>query len=131
MTPKRIKLQRTAGWRMPENGKKVARPTKWGNPFATAEEYRRWLTTDWEPDRWSKPDWHIFERRSRWGMWDFALLRQRKKWILAHVHELHGMIPACFCALNVFCHGDVLNELAAIAVNGENTSENLLNGAKL
>ena len=130
MTLKRIKLQRTAGWRMPKNGKKVARPTKWGNPFATAEEYRRWLTTDWEPDRWSKPDWHIFEKLSRWGMWDIALLRQRKKWILAHVHELHGMIPACFCELEHFCHGDVLNELAAIAVNIENTSENLLNGAK-
>jgi hypothetical protein len=116
---------------MPKNGKKVARPTKWGNPFATAEEYHRWLTTDWEPDAWSQPDWHIFELRSSWGLWDIALLRQRKKWILTHVHELHGMIPACFCALEDFCHGDVLNELAAIAINGENTSENLLNGAKL
>lgn len=30
----RIQLRRVRGWRMPPNGASVARPTKWGNPFA-------------------------------------------------------------------------------------------------
>jgi hypothetical protein len=33
MTPKRIQLRRTRGWRKPDNTVVVARPTKWGNPF--------------------------------------------------------------------------------------------------
>lgn len=31
--PKRIKLERLKGWRMPEGAVKVDRSTKWGNPF--------------------------------------------------------------------------------------------------
>ena len=30
----RIRLQRTKGWRLPPGAVSVARPTKWGNPFA-------------------------------------------------------------------------------------------------
>ena len=33
MTPQRIQLRRTKGWRKPEGAIVVARPTKWGNPF--------------------------------------------------------------------------------------------------
>lgn len=32
--PDRIQLKRTKGWRLPEGAASVARPTKWGNPFA-------------------------------------------------------------------------------------------------
>lgn len=32
--PERIQLQRKKGWRLPEGAVSVARPTKWGNPFA-------------------------------------------------------------------------------------------------
>ena len=35
--PIRIQLRRTKGWRMPENTVRVARPTKWGNPFPIKE----------------------------------------------------------------------------------------------
>jgi hypothetical protein len=30
----RIQLKRVKGWRLPSNAVSVARPTKWGNPFA-------------------------------------------------------------------------------------------------
>ena len=32
--PQRIQLRRTAGWRKPPGAVVVARPTRWGNPFA-------------------------------------------------------------------------------------------------
>lgn len=31
--PERIQLSRKKGWRLPENARSVARPTKYGNPF--------------------------------------------------------------------------------------------------
>lgn len=31
--PQRIRLSRTAGWRLPPNAVSVARPSRWGNPF--------------------------------------------------------------------------------------------------
>lgn len=34
MSPQRIQLSRAKGWRKPENTVVVARPSKWGNPFA-------------------------------------------------------------------------------------------------
>lgn len=36
-TPRRVKLSRAAGWRMPENTVKVDRSTKWGNPFVVGK----------------------------------------------------------------------------------------------
>lgn len=33
MTPLRIQLRRSKGWRMPPNTISVARPGRWGNPF--------------------------------------------------------------------------------------------------
>lgn len=37
-TPKRIRLRRTAGWRLPENARSVARPGRYGNPFPIGRE---------------------------------------------------------------------------------------------
>jgi hypothetical protein len=31
--PRRIRLQRTRGWRLPPDTVVVSRPTRWGNPF--------------------------------------------------------------------------------------------------
>lgn len=33
MSPQRIQLRRSSGWRKPEGAVVVSRPTKWGNPF--------------------------------------------------------------------------------------------------
>lgn len=37
--PGRIQLRRVKGWRLPEGAVKVARPTRWGNPFRLNTEY--------------------------------------------------------------------------------------------
>lgn len=37
MTPLRIQLRRSKGWRMPPNTVKVDRTTKWGNPFKVGQ----------------------------------------------------------------------------------------------
>jgi len=98
--PQRIQLKRTRGFRLQEVSRKlnglpavkVARPTKWGNPYPvqvckSSEEavgrYREWL-----------------ERSAR-GM---TLLRD--------IEELRGKNLACFCPLNMPCHADILLELA-------------------
>lgn len=108
MTPTRIQLRRTKGWRMPENTVHVARPTKFGNPFtvnesvgATAElavdEYRRCLRA-------------ASLRGLGWTGW-----AQR---VLDGLPELRGKNLACWCPLTdkdgrpVPCHADVLLELA-------------------
>ena len=60
-TPKRIKLSRAKGWRMPPNTLKVDRSTRWGNPFVIGRDvsdaagavkmFRMWLggSLDREP----------------------------------------------------------------------------------
>lgn len=85
----RVQLSRRAGWRMPTNTVKVARPTKWGNPFAVAGHgrahavhlYRGWLANQLAA-----------------GTLDLA--------------ELRGKSLACWCRLDQECHADVLLELA-------------------
>jgi hypothetical protein len=85
MTPQRIQLRRTRGWRKPDGAIVVSRPTKWGNPYAVSAHgcdqsirlYREWL--------------------DRSGL-DTGLLAG---------HDL-----ACWCPLGQPCHADVLLELA-------------------
>jgi Domain of unknown function (DUF4326) len=81
VSPTRIQLRRTRGWRKPPGAVVVSRPGRWGNPFpvvggdrATAvEQYRAWLPTS--------------------GL-DPA--------------ELRGRDLACWCPLDQPCHADVL-----------------------
>lgn len=42
MTPKRVQLRRTKGWRKPEGAIVVARPSKWGNPFPAGGAWMVW-----------------------------------------------------------------------------------------
>ena len=37
--PERIQLRRTRGWRKPEGVVVVARPSRWGNPYAIGEPH--------------------------------------------------------------------------------------------
>jgi hypothetical protein len=89
MTPRRVQLRRTKGWRKPNGAISIARPHKWGNPFKVGVHavdaaeavrlYRQWL-----------PSAPIFDQLS----------------------ELTGHDLACWCPLNQPCHADVLLELA-------------------
>lgn len=96
--PKRIQLSRRKGWRKPDGAVVVARPTKWGNPFAVTPElpqrdavlaFQLWLTTDAAAD-----------------------MPERKARILTDLHTLKGKDLACWCGLDKPCHADVLLRLA-------------------
>ncbi len=116
--PERIQQRRTKGWRKPENTVSVARPTKFGNPFAAkiphgeeglatmtrqylVEDFREWLTTP------------LFAGKSPKG-WDSMLgvkFEDRAR-ILDNLDELRGKNLMCFCPLDQPCHADVLLEIA-------------------
>lgn len=99
--PRRIQLQRTAGWRLPYNTVKVDRTTRWGNPLRlkagyTAEsavaDYRRWLAGAAS---------HLSDVKAAQAP-TFEEIRQRLK----------GKNLACWCAIGRPCHADVLLEIA-------------------
>ena len=84
MTPQRIQLKRTKGWRMPPNTVKVDRATRWGNPYRGVDAVEQF-------------DFYARE-----------LVKDRPGW-LAH---LRGKNLACWCKPGEPCHADVLLELA-------------------
>lgn len=70
---------------MPENAMYVGRPTIFGNPFETAEEFLQWM---------EDPKCGITEHDA----------------IMANLHRLRGKDLVCWCPLNRPCHADVLIE---------------------
>ena len=93
--PKRIQRKRTKGWKMPPNTVYVGRSTIWGNPWGTADDFRKWL---------------LGELRGGGGL--------RRLHILSNAGMLRGKNLACWCPLEdkfgrpVSCHADVLLDLA-------------------
>ena len=121
----RVQLSRRAGWRKPPDVVVVSRPTPYGNPFTVAEAlahghastmvqarqvcvtaYRTWVETGTQ--LWPVPD--ADARRAR---------------LLRLIPELTGRRVACWCALDVPCHGDVLLALANPKLDryGDNSGE--------
>ena len=89
MTPKRIQRRRTKGWKMPPGALYVGRPTPYGNPYKTAQEYREWLNGDLP-----------------------GQFRYDRQFVISHVKYLRGIDLACWCPLDKPCHADILLELA-------------------
>lgn len=96
MTPRRIQLRRTKGWRMPDRTIKVDRTTMWGNPFRVGDPC--------VPDAAAALAWYRACVRNDPGM--------RWRMIRAGVADLRGYNLACWCPLDAPCHADVLLELA-------------------
>ncbi|OHU39530.1 DUF4326 domain-containing protein [Mycobacteroides chelonae] len=120
--PERIQLRRAKGWRKPEGVIVVARPSRWGNPFAVGivvpnvtciatmanvradsptaavQAYRRWLSGLWLIDTREAP----------------TVLQIRA--------ELRGHNLACWCPLDQPCHADVLLEIANFSTESEVTA---------
>ncbi|HEY1828390.1 MAG TPA: DUF4326 domain-containing protein [Acidimicrobiales bacterium] len=114
-TPRRIRLQRTKGWRLPDGALVVARPTRWGNPFtpdavralgvsgpdrealrvASVRLYREWM--DGSDAHWDS----AAESRAQ---------RERVRREAPEVLSGHDL--GCWCPLEGDCHADVLLELA-------------------
>ena len=98
--PIRIQRRRTKGWKMPPNTRCVTRPGRFGNPFATAHEFRRAM---------------VLCQHYRGVPFSMdAEKGQRVLWMLEHLHELAGLNLACFCGLDEDCHADVLLEFANV-----------------
>ena len=98
--PIRVQRSRKAGWRMPENTVYVGRPSKWGNPFGTAEEFRVLLEAILGISGQSQ--FHKVDLRQ------FAHIG----YIANDIEQLRGKNLACWCGLDHTCHADVLLELA-------------------
>ena len=94
--PERIRLSRAKGWRKPENTVVIARPFRWGNPFAIGD-----------------PDQGGMSRQEAVGRFREELLAGRLSYGVDEVRaELRGKNLACWCSLDGPCHGDVLLEFA-------------------
>lgn len=109
MSPQRIQMRRTKGWRKPEGAVYVGRPSKWGNPFVV------------HPGGWGGCDRHDFN--CVMSSWD-AVTKYRHSilWPIGGQprvptpdyirQQLRGRDLACWCPLDQPCHADVLLELA-------------------
>lgn len=124
MTPRRIQLRRTKGYRKPEGAVVVSRPSRWGNPC------RVWVDKG-----------HVWADAPWWGMAveqdDMATARliaasalRRHLWAHRDGHAICGPVCdvypaeeeirsalagrdlACWCPLDEPCHADVLLEVA-------------------
>ena len=102
MSPKRIQLRRTRGWRKPADAVVVSRPTKWGNPWKV------------DPDRATYPPSNECRTTAT------EVVDIYREWV-AHAApfttediraELAGRDLACWCPLTQPCHADVLLEIA-------------------
>ena len=108
MSPERIQLRRTKGWRLPEGAVSVARPTRFGNPFAIGRELDFPFSDAFGPvvrDRAHAVE--VFATYARITSGYELLVRQ----------QLRGKTLACWCPLPAegepdVCHAAVLLELA-------------------
>jgi hypothetical protein len=110
--PRRVKLSRRTGYRMPTNSVKCARPAKYGNPFVVAPRY---------------PGWSRLGAALYISVGTAAEAKENhRKWLVGHLGVI-GWVPpsveqikadvrgknlACFCDLDEPCHCDTLLEIA-------------------
>lgn len=90
--PHRIRRKRNKGWRMPENTVYVGRPTEWANPYVGDAEHDNHHVTRLFREYCERPEQAEFVARVR--------------------QVLRGKHLACWCGLDMDCHGDVLLEIA-------------------
>lgn len=94
MTPQRIQLRRTKGWRMPPNTVNVARPSRWGNPHRVG----------WCPRCGAE---HTLDE----AIAEFRAEVEDCTPFIA-LEALRGKNLACWCRPGDPCHADVLLEIA-------------------
>ena len=105
MTPQRIRLRRTKGWRKPPGAVVVARPSRWGNPL-TLDAVGR-----------AHPEADDAERRRLAAEWLRDLIEGRVEGpAYPGPDEIRAALAdrdlACWCPLDQPCHADVLLEVA-------------------
>lgn len=131
-TPRRIKRERTRGWRAPAGARYVGRGTRWGNPYPLGETQVRMPAIDgseWQHEgRLGKtsgqrhafvhPDktitWHLVQDATPEQVIDLyrRWLTGRPELVAAAREQLAGRDLMCWCPPELPCHVDVLLELA-------------------
>lgn len=104
MKPKRIRLSRAKGWRLPENTVKVDRSTKWGNPFIVGRDGTQAECVD----LYTKLAVGYICLSTN----NIEAQRVARGWMEKANDELRGLDLACWCALDAPCHADILLEIA-------------------
>lgn len=92
-TPRRVQLSRRAHWRLPPNTRSVAYPSRWANPYRPA-------TRSAEANAAAV---HAYRRH----------LREHPTLVDELRAQLRGVSVACWCPLELPCHGDVVLAVAA------------------
>ena len=88
MTPKRFKITSPL-MPTPDGGKRVCRPTKWGNRMTVSEAGSNKAACDWFELHQCTPEFRELARR-----------------------ELKGLDLGCYCDLDQPCHADILLRIA-------------------
>ncbi len=118
MSPQRIQLRRTKGWRKPEGAVVVTRPSRWGNPYRVLRHGDGWMVRgNGQAIMAAEPSRDM--TRAEAAEWAVDKFRQMypagsQNAYMARI-QLAGHDLACWCPLNIPCHADVLLEVA----NGE------------
>jgi hypothetical protein len=107
VSPQRIQLRRTEGWRKPEGAVVVARPTAWGNPWRVGDT------------GWTILPGGIINREPHPPLTAAQAVESYRNSItfdpdlIARIREvLGGKDLACWCKIGDPCHADVLLEIA-------------------
>lgn len=118
--PERVQLSRAKGWRIPANTVSVARPHKYGNPISTLEVSFQYPSVG---DRGIATlvvrDFEVLAKRGTLHFPNWRHLggdRGPITWTYPSLDEIRtglaGKNVACWCELDMPCHGDVLLTLA-------------------
>lgn len=111
--PVRVQLSRRPGWRIPTGAVSVARPGRWGNPYAVVNAPGSgWAVAGphgiWS-DRWPlKFDAQVAAVLAFRRMVDDP----QTGWASAAQEQVAGRSLACWCRIGDPCHADVLLEAA-------------------
>jgi hypothetical protein len=114
MAPQRIRQRRTKGWRKPEGAIGVARPSRYGNPFAIVGTADVWVVHDIRTGKvvaWRNSE--ADARRYAVAMFAADLAAGRLAVTVEDVREeLARRDLMCFCPPGQPCHVDVLLRVA-------------------
>ena len=111
--PERVQLSRKAGWRMPPNTVRVARPGKWGNPITkqSFEDAQMLLQASGLPPLKGTWQQHAVKCYEGWLGGELPEFGQPPT-VEEIISELRGKNLACWCRPGTPCHADVLLEIA-------------------
>lgn len=108
--PTRIQRKRTHGFRLPSNTICVNRGTKFGNPFKVADYGREKAISNFrECLTYPHMAYYYFDEIEATTQFN------RFIWMANNIHLIREADHiACFCPLDVECHGDTLIEISGI-----------------